>query len=69
MTGGYVSPPCLPHIHVLTLVDFVIDLARNGEMQTLLSRMGSLSLNCAQYYAAQVVDAIDYMHSKGVIHR
>ncbi|KAF8629126.1 hypothetical protein AX17_005712 [Amanita inopinata Kibby_2008] len=48
---------------------FVIDLARNGEMQTLISRMGSLSVTCARYYAAQIVDAIDYMHSKGVIHR
>ncbi|KDQ57705.1 hypothetical protein JAAARDRAFT_272835 [Jaapia argillacea MUCL 33604] len=48
---------------------FVLDLARNGEMQTRISRMGSLSLPCARYYAAQIVDALDYMHSKGVIHR
>lgn len=49
--------------------DFVIDLARNGEMQSLISRMGSLSVACARHYTAQLVDAIDYMHSKGVIHR
>lgn len=49
--------------------DFVIDLARNGELQSLISKLGSLSTNCARYYAAQVVDALDYMHSKGVIHR
>ncbi|KAI0036871.1 kinase-like domain-containing protein [Vararia minispora EC-137] len=48
---------------------FVIDLARNGELQSRISRMGSLSTACARYYAAQVVDALDYMHSKGVIHR
>ncbi|KAF8626858.1 hypothetical protein AX15_004678 [Amanita polypyramis BW_CC] len=48
---------------------FVIDLARNGEMQSLISRMGSLSVICARHYTAQLVDAIDYMHSKGVIHR
>lgn len=48
---------------------FVIDLARNGEMQSLLSCMGSLSVTCARHYAAQLVDAIDYMHSKGVMHR
>lgn len=48
---------------------FIIDLAPNGEMQSLLSRIGSLSITCAQYYAAQIVDAVDYMHNKGVIHR
>ncbi|KAF5389497.1 hypothetical protein D9757_004353 [Collybiopsis confluens] len=37
---------------------FVLDLATNGEMQSLLSRIGSLSLRCSQYYMAQMVDAI-----------
>ena len=31
--------------------------------------MGSLSVGCSRYYAAQIVDALDYMHGKGVIHR
>ncbi|KAJ7502788.1 kinase-like protein [Mycena galericulata] len=48
---------------------FVIDLAANGEMQSLISRLGSLSTRCVQYYAAQIADAMEYMHSKDVIHR
>jgi 3-phosphoinositide dependent protein kinase-1 len=48
---------------------FVIDLATNGEMQSRIVRMGSLSLECSRYYTAQIVDAIEYMHSKDVIHR
>ncbi|KAI0769612.1 kinase-like protein [Trametes elegans] len=48
---------------------FVLDLARNGELQTRIARMGSLSIDCVRYYSAQIVDALGYMHSKGVIHR
>lgn len=48
---------------------FVLDLARNGELQSRISKMGSLSVECSRYYAAQIVDALDYMHGKGVIHR
>ncbi|KAF8262874.1 kinase-like domain-containing protein [Lactarius quietus] len=64
-----VCVPLEPHFPSLLDKDFVLDLARNGELQSRISRMGSLSTACARYYTAQLVDALDYMHLRGVIHR
>lgn len=48
---------------------FVLDYAPNGELLHLIKRIGSLNEDCARYYACQLLDAIEYMHTKGIIHR
>jgi len=48
---------------------FVLDLASNGELLGVLKKMGSFDEECTRFYGAQILDAIDYMHSRGVIHR
>jgi len=50
-------------------LDYVLDLAANGDLKTLVQKLGSISLNCARYYTAQLVDAVLYLHESGVSHR
>ncbi|KAI0631002.1 kinase-like protein [Trametes polyzona] len=52
-----------------TSLYFVLDLAENGDLADLVKKYGSLSLPCARWYTAQIVDAVLWMHSKGVLHR
>jgi 3-phosphoinositide dependent protein kinase-1 len=48
---------------------FVLDLASGGELLGFLKKMGTFDIECTRFYGAQILDAIDYMHLKGVIHR
>ncbi|WVQ71191.1 hypothetical protein IAR50_000716 [Cryptococcus sp. DSM 104548] len=48
---------------------FVMSLAPQGDMYGLIRKWGSFDLETARYYAAQMVDSCEFMHSVGVIHR
>ena len=52
-----------------TSLYFVLDLAQNGEILAFIRNFGSLDLVSARYYAAQLIDTIEFMHDRGVIHR
>jgi 3-phosphoinositide dependent protein kinase-1 len=48
---------------------YVLDVANGGELLGVLKKIGTFDIECTRFYGAQILDAIDYMHSRGVIHR
>ncbi|KAJ9104942.1 hypothetical protein QFC19_003737 [Naganishia cerealis] len=52
-----------------TSLYFVLDLAINGELLSVIKKYGSFDVDSAKRYAAQLIDTIEFMHERGVIHR
>jgi len=55
---------------VLTLaLDFGLTYARRGELLDYIKRLGCFDDNCTRFYVAEVIEALEYLHSIGIIHR
>lgn len=48
---------------------FVLELASGGELFHLIKRLGSCHVSCARWVTAEMVNALEFMHSKGILHR
>lgn len=48
---------------------FALDFAEYGELLSIILKFGSLSEPVSKFYMLQIVDAVKFIHSKGVIHR
>ncbi|XP_064600441.1 3-phosphoinositide-dependent protein kinase 1-like [Liolophura sinensis] len=48
---------------------FVLTYARRGELLDYLHKLSSFDENCTRFYSAELVVAIEYLHSLGIIHR
>eukprot|EP00299_Pterocystis_sp_00344_P011433 c5338_g1_i1.p1 GENE.c5338_g1_i1~~c5338_g1_i1.p1 ORF type:complete len:439 (+),score=131.27 c5338_g1_i1:235-1551(+) len=48
---------------------FVMELASGGELFEQIQKFGPAHIDCARFYSAEIVNAIEYLHSKGIVHR
>lgn len=48
---------------------FVLTYAKQGELLPHINKNGSFSIECAKYYTAELILALEELNAKGVIHR
>ncbi|VDP03935.1 unnamed protein product [Soboliphyme baturini] len=50
-------------------LDFVMSLAKNGDLLSYLKKLGSFSEPVCQFYSAELILALEHLHSLGIVHR
>ncbi|KAG7163510.1 3-phosphoinositide-dependent protein kinase 2-like [Homarus americanus] len=48
---------------------FVMTYCKNGELLNLIQRVGNFDRECARFYTAELVRALEHLHSLNIIHR
>ncbi|XP_072532523.1 3-phosphoinositide-dependent protein kinase 1a [Salminus brasiliensis] len=48
---------------------FGLSYAKNGELLRYIRKIGSFDETCTRFYTAEIVGALEYLHSVGIIHR
>lgn len=66
-TPGFVSLLCT--FQDTKNLYFVMTLAKNGDLLPYINKVGSFDFKCTQFYAAELILAIEHMHRKGIVHR
>lgn len=50
-------------------IDYVLEYCPNGSLASELAKHGKLDEECTKFYVAEIISAVEHMHSKGIIHR
>ncbi|XP_059480964.1 3-phosphoinositide-dependent protein kinase 1 [Neocloeon triangulifer] len=48
---------------------FALTYAKNGELLPYITRVGCFDIDCTRFYSAEILQALEHMHSLGIIHR
>ena len=68
----------LTHAHIVQLKDFfeddkniyiLLEYCSQGTLYDLIKRRGYLAEVEARFFLKQIISAVEYMHSKGIMHR
>jgi serine/threonine protein kinase len=51
------------------LPDYILELCPNGSLLSELQKVEHFSEERARFYLAEMINALEHMHSKGVVHR
>jgi len=54
---------------LIVALDFGLSYARRGELLDYIKRLGCFDEICTRFYVAEVIEALEYLHSIGIIHR
>ena len=65
----YLVHSVLCHVFLDVSEDFVLSYARRGEMLQYIKKLSCFDKQCTSFYAAEMVLALEHLHSKGIIHR
>lgn len=49
--------------------DFVLEYCPGGELLSVIREHAGLNVHCTKFYAAEIVLALEYIHSMGIVHR
>lgn len=48
---------------------FVMTYAKNGDLLGLISKLTAKAIDCTQFYAGELIAAVEFLHNQGIIHR
>ncbi len=51
------------------MLDFGLSYAPRGELLDFINKLGCFDVKCTRFYAAELVLALEHLHSLGIIHR
>ncbi|MDP2437474.1 MAG: PDK1 family serine/threonine-protein kinase [archaeon] len=67
------SHPGIVQLHMTAMDDrslyFLLEYCANGELFDLIKKYGRFSENVAKFYTAEILEALEHIHSHGIVHR